>query len=117
MSEAVDIQGTFTPLKWGTTNISGYVVESDDETESTEQKTIEDEGGHTVTDISKFGRKTERTIEVIPASSVTTPPAAGEVFTYGAKKIRIISIQKKRVKKDVEKWTIKGNSFPGVTLT
>jgi hypothetical protein len=57
------------------------------------------------------------TLEVIPKSTITTPPAVSEVFTYGSKKITITGIDKKRLKKDVEKWTIKGNRFPNVALT
>lgn len=103
------------PLAWGTEVISGYVNESQTESDSTEQMTIENEAGAVVTSITGFGRKTDVTLEVIPKQSAT-PPVPGDVLTYGSKKIEVITIDRKRVKKDVEKWTIKGVRYPDVSI-
>jgi hypothetical protein len=58
-------------------------------------------------------------LEVIPKSTVTTPPVAGDIFAYGVtpKYITILGISKKRNNKSVEKWTIKGNRFPNIDLS
>jgi hypothetical protein len=100
-----------------TRDITGYVNESTGEDETGGQLVIDDEGGDVITEITGFGLKTDVTLEVIPKSTVGTPPAVGDVFTYGAKKITILGVSKKRIKKDVEKWTIKGDRFPGIALT
>ena len=113
---AANIRG-IQPLAWGTQVITGYVNEGSTEDESTEELIIEDEAGDACTQITGFGMKADVTLDVIPKSTVTTPPAAGEIFTYGSKKITILTISKKRIKKDVEKWSIKGNRFPNITLT
>lgn len=112
---ALQTKGSFVPLSWGTVTLTGYVVESADEASSTGEHLIEDEIGDTVTQITKFGLKDEVTIEVIPATAIA-PPVPGDVFTYDGKKLTILTIAKKRVKKDVQKWTITGNRFPGVSL-
>lgn len=116
MSDTLQIRG-IQPLAWGTQTISGYVNESSTEDETTGQFLIEDEVGDVCTEITGFGMKADVTLEVIPKDTVTSPPVASDIFTYGSKKITILSISKKRVKKDVEKWTIKGNRFPNVALT
>ncbi len=103
------------PLSFGTQTITGYVNDTTSEDQSTEELVIEDELGDIITQITGFGVKHDVTIEVIPKSSVSSP-AAADVFTYGASKIVIITISKKRVKKDVEKWTIKGMRYPGINL-
>lgn len=102
------------PLKFGTTTTTGYVVDSTTEDESSEEFTIEDEGGNVVTQITAYGLKSEKTFEVIPKSSVTRP-AAGTLITLGGIALNILSVSIKNVKKDVEKWTVKGTVYPGIT--
>jgi hypothetical protein len=36
------------------------------------------------------------------------------LFSYGDKVLNVLGLSIKRMKKDVEKWTIKGNVYPGV---
>jgi hypothetical protein len=74
---------------------------------------IDDEGGDIITQISNFGNKSEVTISVIPKSA-TTRPAMSALFSYGDKVLNVLGLSIKRMKKDVEKWTIKGNVYPGV---
>lgn len=102
------------PLKFGTTVMTGYVTESFGEDETSQELVIEDEGGDVITQIGNWGIKAEVTIEVIPKDA-TTRPAQFELFAYSDKSINILALSVKRVKKDVEKWTIKGNVYPGVT--
>lgn len=103
------------PLSFGTVVTTGFVTESMGEDDSGGQVLIEDEGGDFCTEITGFGLKTDVTLEVIPKSTATKP-AQGEIFTYGAKKITVLGVNAKRVKKDVEKWTIKGDRLPNVSL-
>ncbi|HEX8310616.1 MAG TPA: hypothetical protein VF614_04805 [Chthoniobacteraceae bacterium] len=109
------------PLAWGTTVTTGYVTETQGEDDSTEELIIDDEAGDVATHITGFGLKTDVNLDVIPKSTITTPPVAGDIFSYGptgsVKKCVIITISKKRVKKDVEKWSIKGVRHPNITLT
>lgn len=106
------------PLSWGTEAITGFINESQTESESTDEMIIENEEGAVVTQITGFGRKSEVTLEIIPKQGATLP-VPGDVLTYGvsSKKITILTIQKKRIKKDVEKWTVTGNRYPDITLT
>jgi hypothetical protein len=104
------------PLQWGTTAITGYVVENIGNDQSGGEFTIENEGGDTVTQITGFSVKNEVTVEVVPLTA-TVKPAAGDLFTYGTTTISIISVSEKEVKKDVVKWTIKGTFYPLVDLT
>lgn len=107
------------PLSFGTQVTTGYVTESVTEDDSGGQVLIEDEGGDVVTEITAFGLKTEASLEVIPKTAAVRP-VQGDVFAYGPtgsqQKITVLSISAKRVKKDVEKWSIKGDRFPGVSL-
>lgn len=104
------------PLAWGTETITGVVVDSSTRDASTEEFVIEDEDGQIITQIVGFGEKTEYTWEIIPKSSFTSPPDKGDIFTVGSEKSVILNISKKRVKKDVEKWTIKSVAYPGISL-
>ncbi len=100
------------PLKFGTTTISGYVVETITETETGGEVLIEDEGGNYVSVIGQFARKTEVSIEVIPKTGTTTPPEVGDTFAYGSKEITMLqSVETKEVNKDVTKWILKGLRF------
>lgn len=102
------------PLKFGTTTMTGHVVESFGEDESTQELVIEDEGGDIITQIGNFGVKSDVTLEVIPKSSATRPTIFS-LFAYGDKSMNILALSIKRMKKDVEKWTLKGTVYPGVT--
>ena len=115
---AVTIRG-IVPLNWGTDTCSGYVVETTSDDGTTGESLIENEVGDPITQITGFGIKNEVTLDVIPKSSITTPPVAGDVLAYGAtpKSMTILSIGKKRTNKGVEKWTIKGNYFPNISLS
>jgi hypothetical protein len=113
---AVQIRGV-QPLAWGTETITGTIVESTTRDVSTEEFVIEDEEGHIVGHITGFGEKTEYSIDIIPLSTFVTPPAPADVLTVGTEKMVILSISKKGQKKEVEKWSIKGVSHPGITLT
>ncbi len=110
---AASIKGV-QPLKFGTTTTTGYVVETSTEDLSTQELLIEDEGGDVITQISGWGNKNEATVEVIPKSSVTRPALAA-LITIGGISLNILALSVKNVKKDVEKWTIKGTIYPGVT--
>lgn len=103
------------PLAFGTTTITGYVNDTTTTDSSTEELVIEDELGDIITQITGFGVKHDVTLEVIPKSSVN-PPAPADVFTYGSEKIVVINLSRKKAKKDVEKWTIKGMRYPAVSL-
>lgn len=102
------------PLKFGTTTTSGYVVETWENNSSTQELVIEDELGDIVTQILGFGNKDEITVEVIPKTA-TARPALGALLTIGGTALNVISLVAKRMKKDVEKWTVKGTVYPGVT--
>lgn len=101
------------PLKFGTTVMSGYVVESFGEDQTTQEFIIEDEIGDVITQIGNFGIKSEVTLEVIPKESAVRPDVF-DLFAYADKSLNILSLSIKRMKKDVEKWTIKGNVYPAV---
>jgi hypothetical protein len=104
------------PLKWGTTSISGYIVESDDVEVSGESTQLTNEEGDVVTDISAYGIKESVTLGVIPLTS-TTAPAPGDTFTYTVANLKIIvrSVRISRGKGAVEKWTITGERFELIT--
>jgi hypothetical protein len=102
------------PLKFGTTTMTGFVVETYGEDQETAELVIEDEGGNIVTQITDFAVKSAVTLEVIPKTAMTRP-AIASLFNYGDQALNILNLSIKRMKKDVEKWTIKGNVYPGVT--
>jgi hypothetical protein len=103
------------PLSFGATVTTGFVTESTTDDDSTDEILIEDEVGNIVTQITDVGVKGDITLEVMPKQG-TSPPLVGDVLTYGSQKVVIISISKKRVKKDAQKWTIKGTRYPLITL-
>jgi len=55
----------------------------------------------------------------IPMTETSPSPdslaAADALFSYGDQAINILSLAIKRMRKDVEKWTIKGSVYPGIT--
>jgi hypothetical protein len=110
---AASIKGV-QPLKFGTTTTTGYVVDSYTGDETTQELVIEDEGGDIITQILGFGNKDEITVEVIPKTA-TSRPTMGVLLTIGGTALNVLACSRKQMKKDVEKWTIKGTVYPGVT--
>jgi hypothetical protein len=112
------------PLKFGTTVMSGYITEDFAADEKTDELVIEDETGNAVTQITNFGVKKECTVSVIPKTATARPKVA-DLFAYGEMLIegnavvgvRILSIGLKQIRKDVEKWVIKGTLYVGVDPT
>jgi hypothetical protein len=102
------------PLKFGTSTISGYVVEDFGGDLSTQELVIEDEGGDVITQIFNFGNKNEVTVSVIPKTA-TAVPALGDLFSYPGFAMNVLNLSRKHVRKDVEKWVLKGTVYPGVT--
>lgn len=104
------------PLSFGVETITGYVVASTTRDASTEEFIIKDEVGDVITQITGFGEKTEYNLDVIPKAAVGTP-GPGDILGVGDDLMVIITIQKKRMTGDAEKWTVKGVSYPGIDLT
>lgn len=117
---ALNIRGV-QPLAWGTIVTTGYLTESINDDQKTDEVLVIDEGGDPAIQITGFGIKNDVTLEVIPKAAVGDAPVAGDVFAYGAGDdivyIVILNITKKKMNKDVEKWTIKGDFFPNIDLT
>jgi len=118
---ALNIRG-IQPIAWGTITTTGFLTESINASDKTDEKIIDGDDGDQAIQITGFGLKTDVTLEVIPKSSVDAPPVCGDVFGYGPTGddqilITIISIDRKKMNKDVEKWSIKGNFMPTITLT
>jgi hypothetical protein len=108
-------------LSFGTTTVTGYVVESVSEPTTSEELVISDEDGQVITHINNFGVRTDVELTVIPKSG-TAVPSVGDTFTYtsethGSKKFTITEISVESVSKDVTRWTLKGPRFPGITIT
>lgn len=115
MPDPFTIRGPKQPLQWSTEKAAGYVVEKFDDDEKCDQVLIEDEDSQYCTEITKLRQMNERTIEVMPLSGLASPPAAGDIFSYGTspvKKLSITSIKKDRSKGAAVKWTITGNFLP-----
>jgi hypothetical protein len=103
------------PLAWGTETLTGYVVGQTTRDVSSEEQIIKDEEGNIITHISNFGVKTEFTLELIPKTA-TAVPAIASVITVGAEKFVLMTLSRKRMEGDVEKWTMKGVQHPNITL-
>lgn len=102
------------PLSFGTVTTTGYVVDSTTEDESTQELVIEDEGGDVITQIIDWGNKNEVSVDVIPKTAAVRP-AVADLITIGGIALNILGLSVKKVKKDVEKWTIKGTVYPLIT--
>lgn len=116
---ALNIRG-IQPLSWGTVSTTGFITESINESTKTDETLVVDEGGDPVIQITGFGVKTDVTLEVIPKATGATLPVVGDVLTYGpdpGTSIVVITIDVKRVSKDVQKWSIKGDYFPTIDLS
>lgn len=108
-------------LSFGTTTITGYVVETVRESTTSESVQIADEDGQIVTDINNFGVATSVELTVVPKSA-TVAPAVGDTFTYtsethGSQKITVKEIEFSSANKDATRWTIRGDRYPGITIT
>jgi len=109
-------------LNFGTTTVTGYVIEGVSETESGDDIEIQDESGDVITHLNNFNLRTTMDLSVIPKSGTATP-AIGDTFTYSSAthgagtKITILEISSQEVNKDVTRWNIKGVLFPGVSIT
>lgn len=111
------IRGPKIPLAWSTEKSTGYVVEKTDEDEKCDQVLIDDEDSVYCTEITGLRKMAEQTIEVMPLSGVAAPPSPGDVFIWGDKAMSILTIKKSRSKGNAMKWTITGNSCPGISLS
>ncbi len=112
---AATTRGT-APLKFGVTVFTGYIVTDSNRNAKTDQLLIDDEAGDPTTSITGFGLTNEITLEVIPKSG-TAVPAVGSVFTYDSVEYEILTLDRKQVRKDVEKWSIKGWSAPTIDFS
>ena len=106
------LRGPKLPLSWSTTTITGYVVEKHDDDEKVDIVREEDENSQYCFEASGLRRMSDVTIEVLPLASLSSPPAAGDLLTYGSKAMVIKSIKKARGKGAAVKWTISGESCP-----
>ena len=101
--------------KWGTNILTGYIVAEEELVENGGYFPIEDEVGNFVTDVSKYGKSTEITLNVIPIST-QVKPLTGDVFTCpDGMKIIIRSLQIMRSRKNPEMWKISGTNYDFVT--
>ena len=109
-------------LSFGTTTITGYVVENISESTTSEEIEIQDEDGQFVAHINAFGVKTAVDITVIPKTT-TTAPSIGDTFTYtsethgATQKFTITELPVVSSNKDVTRWNLKGNRYPDITIT
>lgn len=104
---------------FGTTNITGFIVVSVSETESSELIEIQDEDGQIVTTVSNYGKKKIATIELIPKSG-TSIPAVGATISYTSPQDssvtgRIISVDQVATQNDVTKCTVTAHRYSGIT--
>ena len=107
------------PLKFGTTNISGWEVVNVTETESGNDIEVMDEIGDVVTHISNIGKRTEVSVELV-ANTGTALPVVGATFTYtnaaaASKTMRILTVGHVQTQGDVMRTTITGKVFAGIT--
>lgn len=108
-------------LSFGTTTITGYIVESVGEATTGESIQIPDEDGQIIVDIHSFMVQTSTDLTVVPKDAVSAPEI-GDVFAYvsethGSQKITVKEITVTSVNKDVTRWAIKGDRFPDIALT
>jgi hypothetical protein len=109
------------PLQFGVVVTTGFITENISDRHTGGKLNIEDENGDIATNITGFGLMREVTLEVIPKSAVTAGvPAVGDVFAWGPSgslQYMIVDedVEVKQVKKNVEKWTIKGHIYPNIT--
>ena len=108
-------------LAWGTTTVTGYIVETVQENTTSDSEQISDEDGQIISDIHSFGIRTAVTLSVVPKAS-TTAPAVGDTFTYtsethGSQKITVKDIDFSSTNTGATRWSIRGERFPDITIT
>jgi hypothetical protein len=108
------IRGPKIPLAWSTVKTEGYVVEKADDDSKCDNVLIEDEDSQYCTEVTNLRPMADRVIEVMPLSGLGETPIPGQIFTYGTKKISIISVKESRAKGQAMKWTITGIFLPGI---
>lgn len=115
-----NLRGSVTPLKFGTTTISGYIVEETGFDKEAENIEISDEDLEIVIDISAVEEKHSGRVSVIPLSAAT-PPAVGDIFSYTsgttARDIVVDAVREKSVKKNVTMWDIEGHAHPAIDIS
>lgn len=115
-------EGSTALLQFGTTTVSGYVVEGITENRSSETLTIFDEDGDARNHIHSFGEVSEVSLSVIPETGTATP-SIGDTITYtsgtdgASQKFILESINSTEAQKDVVKWEMTGKKHPNITLT
>ena len=109
-------------MQFGTTSVSGYVVETIGESRTSEDLQVFDESGEIRNHIVDFGQFSDCSIDVIPETGTATP-AIGDLFTYtsatdgATQKFHILTLTSTEVQKDVVKWSITGKKHPNITLS
>lgn len=104
-------------LKFGTYTVAGYIV-NDGEISITGQKVlIDDETGQNVTHISDFGLEGTITLNFIPLSATTTPPANDAVITYNSRTAVVSNVTRVTAKRQPEIWRITADFLPAITYT
>lgn len=105
-------------LKFGTSTVTGYIVENRDISTEGENLEIEDEIGDVATDFSGFGIRKKKSVKFIPKATGSSEPSPGDVIEIGdSEKMVVKTCKKGNVRKDVERWDIEGYEHPNITLS
>lgn len=113
-NETYKRRGTKQPISFGVEKLTGYIVDTTEETVEGEEIEVENEDGNVVVHFSGFGIRIKRTVSVIPLVGATAP-SQRDTFTIGENFSFIVkSVKKSRTRKDVEKWDLEGNFYPDV---
>tara|TARA_R100000027_G_scaffold54802_4_gene43942 strand:+ start:32705 stop:33058 length:354 start_codon:yes stop_codon:yes gene_type:complete len=105
-------------LKFGTSEVTGYIVENRDISTEGENLEIEDEIGDVATDISGFGIRKKKSVKFIPKATGSTEPDPGDVIDIGdSEKLVVKTCKKVNVRKDVERWDIEGYEHPNIDIS
>jgi len=101
-------------LTFGVPVVSGYVTQTYDLGYSAANVVeVFNESGNRA--VARYDDLTE-TLGFDAYIAGATLPVAGSVFTYGATKYEVLSVDKKGVNKDFTKVSIKGKKSEGITL-
>ena len=113
------VRGSVTLLEFGTTSISGFIVEETGFDEEGDYIPIEDDNLEIVADISAVRVEYKGRVKVIPKSGVTRP-VIGEVFAYVnagvTRKIIVDVLRSTNVKKGAVMWDIEGHAHPNISI-
>lgn len=114
-------RGQKIPVNFGTQTITGYIVDSSENSKEGEETELADETGDIVGHISGYGVKYSRSVSLIPVlaegAAAPSAPEPGDTFTMGDDfKMIVKSVKISRAKKDVEKWEISGTAYPNVDM-